>query len=324
MRDLANRFLTAKKRRLETGEMGLRSFSEYHKTCERVLRVLGKHRLVDDVRPADFGVLRASLARKRGPVTLAGEIQRVRSLFKFAVDSEMIDRPVRFGPEFKKPPMRVMRKARQRAGPKMFEAAEIRKLIDNASPQLRAMILLGVNCGLGNTDVSCLPRSALDLEAGILEFPRPKTAIPRRATLWPETMEALRVVEPVRPAPQDEADADLVFITKYGRQWVRVCEPKSATSKSQATVVDAVSLEFGKLMRACKVYQSGRGFYSLRHTFRTVADEVGDRPAVDLIMGHQDGSDISVHYIERISDERLRKVTEHVRAWVLAGTEARL
>ena len=36
-------------------------------------------------------------------------------------------------------------------------------------------------------------------------------------------------------------------------------------------------------------------------------------------MGHAD-NDISPHYRERISDERVRKVTNHTRGWVF-GTE---
>ena len=56
---------------------------------------------------------------------------------------------------------------------------------------LKAMLLLGVNCGLGNHDIAMLPLSALDLDSRWLKFPRPKTGIQRRCPLWPETVEAL-------------------------------------------------------------------------------------------------------------------------------------
>ena len=46
-----------------------------------------------------------------------------------------------------------MRKARAANGQRMFEAAELRKIIDAASQPLRAMVLLGINCGFGQTDV---------------------------------------------------------------------------------------------------------------------------------------------------------------------------
>ena len=45
---------------------------------------------------------------------------------------------------------------------------------------------------LGNTDVALLPVSAIDLKAGFLDYPRPKTAISERIPLWPETVAAIR------------------------------------------------------------------------------------------------------------------------------------
>jgi integrase len=166
--------------------------------------------------------------------------------------------------------------------------------------------------------VASLPIDALDLDAGVLAFPRTKTAIPRRATLWPETVAALRAALGARPEPKAAEDAGLVFVTRFGRRWVRVKAPgPRAKESSQAVTVDGVYLEFSKLLRSCAIASRGRGFYALRHTFRTVADEVGDRPAVDLVMGHQDGSDIATHYVERIGDERLLRITHHVRQAML-------
>jgi integrase len=59
-----------------------------------------------------------------------------------------------------------------------------------------------------------------------------------------------------------------------------------------------------------------RNLYTLRHTFRTIADLARDQPAADFIMGHE-SPHMSTHYRERISDERLRAVTGPVRAWLL-------
>lgn len=53
VRDLANRFLTAKQRRIDAGELTQRSFVDYFATCEAVLAFFGKNRLLDDIAPED-------------------------------------------------------------------------------------------------------------------------------------------------------------------------------------------------------------------------------------------------------------------------------
>ena len=66
---------------------------------------------------------------------------------------------------------------RNRRDARMFESDECRKLLDAAGVHLRAMILLGLNCGFGNSDCEQLPIEAVDLETGWIRFPRPKTAV---------------------------------------------------------------------------------------------------------------------------------------------------
>ncbi len=302
--DLCNHFLTAKQRQLEAGELGSRMFAEYKGTTDRLVSTFGKTRLVDDLAANDFEALRADHAKQWGPVRLGNEIQKVRTVFKYGFEAGLIEKPVRYGPQFKKPSRHVLRKHRAASGQRMFEAGEIRAMLDSASPQLRAMILLGVNAGFGNSDCGTLPRSAVDLDGGLVKFPRPKTGIERRCPLWPETVEALKAVIAERPTPTAEADAGLVFVTKYGRPW------------SHGGTSDAVTQETGKLLRTLKINgRRGLGFYALRHTFRTVADATRDFPAVRLIMGHADDSIDSV-YREHIDDSRLQAVADHVRAWL--------
>jgi integrase len=234
----------------------------------------------------------------------------VRVVFKFAADNDLIDRPVRYGQGFKRPSRKVLRINRAKKGPKLFTADEVRRLVGAAGPALRAMILLGINGGFGNADCGRLPRSAVDLGAAMIDFPRPKTGIPRRVPLWPETAAAVREALANRPEPKKEEHAGLVFVTKYGQPWV-----KDSTDPT-------VSKEFAKLLRAlCINGRKGLGFYTLRHTFRTVADEAKDQPAVDFIMGHEVPHMSSV-YRETISDARLRAVVGHVRQWLNAEPSA--
>jgi len=316
VRDLCNRFLTAKKTLLDTGELSPRTWSDYYTTCEGLVDHLGKARPVADLAGDDFEKLRATLAKTRGPISLGNEIQRVRTVLKFAWDESLIPAPVRFGSTFKKPSRKTVRRAKHAAGPRTIEAPELRKLIDAAGVPLKAMILLGINCGFGQTDVASLPLDALDLDRGWIDFPRIKTAIPRRCPLWPETVAAIRAAIEARPEPKGDADVGLVFVTKYGRRWVRMKAHQDENGAEKAGVVsDAVRLEFGKLLAALGMKRKGLGFYGLRHTFRTVADGAKDQPAADFLMGHVSDSMASV-YRDRVEDDRLKAVTDTVRTWL--------
>jgi integrase len=325
VRDLLNRFLSSKKHLLDAGELTRRTFNDYHSTCERIKGAFGLTRRADDLSPEDFEALRAQLAKTWGPVALGNEIQRVRVVFKYAYDNGLVAAPVRYGQGFKRPSKKVLRLHKAKQGPRLFSAEEVRALaggalvvgrdgpeLVRAGVHLRAMVLLGINCGFGNADCGALPLSALDLDAGVIDFPRPKTGIPRRCPLWPETVAALREALARRPQPKAAEAAGLVFVTSKGLPWAKDSDPGT------------ISKELAKLLRPLLGVngRKGLGFYTLRHTFRTVADGARDQPAADHIMGHEVPHMSSV-YRESISDERLRAVADHVRAWLFPPKPAR-
>jgi len=307
--DLCNAFLTAKLRQQTANELTARSFGEYKQTTDMLVAAFGAHRRVDDLTATDFSRLRATMAERWGPVRLGNSIARVKTVFKYGIDNKLIDKLIRFGGEFKKPGNAVLRRHRAQTGVKMLEADELRQLLTGAEGQLRAMILLGVNAGYGNGDVATLPRSALDLDAGWLSFPRPKTGVARRCWLWPETVAAVGEALARRPTPKSEA-ATLAFITLRGSGWIHFT-PAGCR-------IDNVTIRFTKLLKRLGLHRDGIGFYTLRRVFRTVADAARDPVAIDLIMGHTDAT-MGAHYRERVEDGRLKTVAEHVRTW-LFGT----
>jgi integrase len=306
-RDLVNRFLTTKRRLVDSGELEKRTWFDYLKTAERVLSFFGHNRLVESLQPEDFQRLREDLSGSRSPTTLSNEIGRVRVLFKYAYDHCLIGRPVRYGQGFKKPSRKTLRRERAKRPPRMFQAHELRQAIDAAGVQLRAMILLGINCGLGNNDCMLLLISALDLDREWLTYPRPKTGVTRECPLWPETVQALQEALAARPQVKSPEHQDRVFITRYGNPW----QPKTDTD-------NPVSKEMAKLLQQTGLKRPGLSFYALRHTFQTIGQQTLDKDAVRYIMGHvEDASDMSAVYNEqRPIDERLRKVTDHVRDWL--------
>lgn len=306
VRDAANAFLNHKADKRDVGELSIRTWAKYKEVTDLLVSHFGRNRLVADVRPDDFTALKNAMTKRWGPLRVADFIQHIRSVFKHAFDSEIIDRPVRFGPGFDRPSQKVIRLHRAKQGPKRFAASEVRGLVDAAGTPLRAMILLGINCGFGNADCASLPTVAIDLKNGIIDYPRPKTGIARRCPLWPETVDALRTALEARAKPK-EGHEDLAFVTVRGTPWV---------SLRAMDRTDGIAVHFGALLKKLGINgRKGLGFYTLRHTFRTVADEAKDQPAADFIMGHEVPHMSSI-YRETISDARLKAVTDHVRFWL--------
>jgi integrase len=317
--DLCNQFLRFKRTKVNSGELTLRSWQDYHGTAEKLMDVLGDGKIVESLTPADFERMRASYTCK--VVRLSNEICRARIIFRFAFDQSLIVAPVRFGEAFKRPTRTALRvaraKDRRQHGSRMFSSEELRSILDQAPQPLHAMILLGCCAGFSNMDCATLPISAVDLDNAIIDFPRPKTGIPRHIPLWPETVASLREWLDLRPEAKYAEDANLVFLTGHRRAWHR---KGRFAEEGGVTVVKGVHCPltkvFGDLLAKTGVPGKRRNFLALRHGFRTVARGARDREAVDALMGHADGS-MAAHYLEdTLPIERLMAVTDYVRAWL--------
>lgn len=302
---LCNRFLMAKEQKQIAGEITNRQFQDLFSVCSLLLDEFGNNRLVDDLLTEDFSRLWGKLSKRYAPGSMQTRIPRIKSVFKFGYESGILEKPMRFGPEFKPPSRRVMRVAKQEKGSRTFTAEEIKALLSGANPTMQAMVLLGINAGFGNSDCAMLPLDAVELNSGWIFYYRHKTGIERRCKLWPETVKALRVVLENRPKAKTNETSKLFFVTTFGNSW------------GKQTADNPVQKEMTKLLRKTGLTKRGRGFYGLRHTFRTVADGTRDFPAVRLVMGHVDDSMDAV-YRESIQDERLIDVSEFVRTWLFS------
>jgi integrase len=260
VKELVNTFLNTKQALVDSGELLARTWTDYKAAGDLVVSRFRKSRLVEDLGPDEFAALRQHMARRWAPTSVRSVIQRVRCIFKFAAENRLIYGPVCYGQNFKRPSPRVLRLEKPRQGPKLFTVGEIRRLLAAASVPVKAQLLLGINCGFGNTDCGTLPSSAIDWEKCIIDFPRPKTGIPRRCPLWPETVEAIKAAQAARPQPKKEEYAGLIFITHRGLSWAKEIADSPLTK------------EVARLLKALGI-NGHRNFYTLPHTFRTVADE---------------------------------------------------
>jgi integrase len=328
IRDLVIAYLREKKASLTTGELSARSFADAHRTCQNLVDHFGKTRLADDITPTDFAGYRAALAERLSFITLGILIQRTRSIFKFAFENKLIKTLPDYGTGFKKPSKKTLRIQRSQKPPKLLSRDDITKLLDVASVQMKAMILLACNGGLGNSDVAGMEKKHIDFASGWINYPRLKTGVPRRFPLWPETSAALKAALAIRPAHKSPDDANVVFITRCGGRWIKnVMESRKnegdqddgSKKALRVNFDDEVVKEFRKLFTVAKVERpKGHGFYTMRHVFETEAGNSCDQVAVDAIMGHcPDDMDMSARYREKLpNDERLQKVTDHMHAWL--------
>lgn len=306
VKNMIDGFLWHQEQRKNSGEITARTFENYRDIGLLMADTLGRTRVVSSLRPGDFAKMRLALGSGGSPATLKVKIGYVKAFFAWAHRNEEIDRLPKYGDSFVKPSKLAIRRARSAKGKRLLAPEQIRSLIDTAKPRFKAAILLGINAAFGNSDIAEIRHRHLDLKKAWVDFPRPKTGIERRCPLWPETVQALREAIALRSDPADPVDADRVFLTIHGRPLVRF---------NGKTWADTVGVSFRQLCIDAGIYQSGLGFYWLRHTWRTQADSTRDFPACDRIMGHS-ANDMATEYREEIADERLKAVSDHVHAWL--------
>jgi integrase len=313
VQEMVARFLNARRLDVESQALDLRTWKEYEDYGERLIRVFGGSAVVQELGPEDFLKLKADLQRThKSLVSLKGDIRKIKVFFNWAGPSEkgknLYQRPLRFGPDFQAPSTKAIKRQLDRQPTKVFSRKQIRRLLAKAGPKLRAMILLGINCGLGNTDCARLTRRRVNLKTGWLHYPRPKTGVERHCPLWPETIEAIQKVWAAKKVPHDPAYRRHVFLT--GRR-----RPFDGTD---------ISHEFRKL--ADKIKLECSGFYALRHTFATIGSRANLQKALDTIMGDVPPANYMVRSVYdhgKASKSDLRTVVNLVHAWLYpAGTNS--
>jgi integrase len=285
--ELLGIFYGDKESQFREGVLSGVAVKEYKTTCNAILAHFGAKLAVETLTHEDFTKLRAALVKgKQGqtyaPATTKRRLTVARMIF--ALGSEQIRQPLPYKKPLLSPSKLVMRRRQREQGPRMYEARDIRKLVEAADPHLKAMVLLGINCGFGPKDCETLPASAIT--GDWLQHPRSKTEVDRRCPLWPETVAALAALP----------ESDHVF---NGRVWSR----------------HEIARQFAELCKACEV--ANHGHYSLRRTFETVAATAEVNQAViDAVMGHT-RNDMASIYRQKIFDQQLQRCVNHVRAWYL-------
>jgi integrase len=277
-------FLESKQRQADLGRIKQRTVHEWKSFLQLAAESLGKVKPAEGLRGDDFDRVVEAYSKRWGPVRQLNAIRTVRAAFKFALEEELIDRPVRFGQNFSGPKKRELRLHRATKGERMLEPRQLRSLINEATGCLKPAILLGVNCGFIPVDVVRLRPQ--HIAGGYINLVREKTGILRRCPIWPETQAAL---------------AD--------------CPPPLTSRRGNPLIEVALSQLFRKLVDKLGFYRLGVNFAMLRHVHQTIGELSGDSVAVKHTMGHSEQG-MSETYRERFPDDRRLKVTNTIRAWL--------
>lgn len=304
---LLNSLLDEKAAARDRGELTAVTFNDYHRIAKHVAAFFGKARRLSTLEPGDFARYRQSLPATWAPTTINNQLRYVRAIFNYANAIDATPRPINFSRGLAAVSKSNVRKHEATRPRKEFTAAEIWSLHDAANETMRAFILLGLNAAYGTADIGRLQRSDIDLEGQWIGVPRGKTGVDRGCWLWPETVTALRAAIASRPSSTNERLDGFAFLTRDRQPWF------VDGSKS-----NPLTMAFTKLKKQVGIVRAGVGHYALRHVFRTIADGSRDTPAIDYVMGHDDGRMGSL-YRESIDQERIVAVCEHVRAWWLAA-----
>ncbi len=298
-----NQFLAAKERAVASGDLVVITFQAYSYSMKAMLQELDPDIILDSLVPADWYRLRSALGATRKPNTMGNVLQHLRTFCTFCYRTRLIDSPLNTGDALRRPPAKVIRRQRHEIGPRDLQARDIRKIVKAADSPMDAIILLAINTGFGNTDCMLLEKSALDLRAGMVHWPRVKTQIPRHTPLWPRTVVAIERALLIEPASPEYTK--LVFLRSNGLPF----EIHGGAS---------ISTAFRQIIDKLGLYRPGIGFYGLRRTFETIAAD-SDIPqrAIDAVMGHVPPEDeMSAIYRQWASKEQIRRAVAAVHRWL--------
>jgi integrase len=179
IKTLCNLYLEHQDSRAKIGQIKLRHVYDQVSLLKDFVRFIGPNRIVADISTLELQNYRKKLIKVgKSPNTINNRIATVKAMYNWALDNEMISNS---------PRLKAVKKI---TSPKQerptFTVTQIQVLLQNASPQMKAMIWLGLNCGFGCTDCAELRWKNLDLKNARVNFPRGKTGIGRNHPLWPE------------------------------------------------------------------------------------------------------------------------------------------
>ncbi len=288
---LCETFLSSKRAEASRGDISPITLDHLERTCRLIVDAMGRRKLCD-LKGLDFTGLRNSMPGDWGTHNIAGNVRRIRQVFKFGYDNDLCP-PIKFG-ELKVPSKRVSRGERNKQEHRVWTAKQINQLLTVCTPTDRAIVLLGVHCGMTLADCGRLERDMIS--GNQLTQLRLKSNVVRVAHLSSSVLEAVT-----------EADSGLdgpMLRTQAGN-------PVWATNGSY------FSSRLGRLKQRAGIKESVT-HHGLRRTFYSVATKCPNVPVsvIKGIMAHTPEDVGAEHYQTSIDHNAIAKVSDYMDLWL--------
>ena len=292
LKTLCNLYLEHQNCRVQAGEIKLAQVYDCKITLKDFALYIGHNRSISDISTLDLQSYRSKLIKqKKSSARINNHISAFKAMYHWALENEIIGNA---------PNLKAIKKLpRTKKTMPTFSTNEIKIILDSANPKMRAMILLGLNCGFGCTDCSELLWENVNIEKKRVDFPRTKTGVDRNFPLWKETVKALKELPRLNKR---------VFNTEQGYEVVRFLEKPLEDGSIRIQKYDNVTREFTKLLKKAGLKkEKGVGFYTLRRTAATLAAKSGDPFAVQKLLGHADLK-MATTYVQDVSEQTDRAI----------------
>lgn len=285
--------------KVKAGEITARHHADQQNCLNKFVNSIGKFVKVRDISTLDLQKYKRHVKRSYSAQRLNLNISVMKAMFHWAKKNEILS----FIPNIDI----VSREKVEHKQRFIFSSEQIQKILDIADVQMKAMVLLGLNCGFGCMDCAQLKWSDMDFENSRVVLPRGKTGIMRDLPLWPETINAIRNIS--------RKDGKLVFYTKHGKPMIS--EKHIVTENSEKySSVNMVTARFARLIKKAGIkVPQGTGFYALRRAAATMAAQSGDPFAVQRLLGHAN-LQMATRYVQDVS-KQTDEVVNNSRKFIL-------
>ncbi|MDM4018239.1 tyrosine-type recombinase/integrase [Roseiconus lacunae] len=295
-------YLELHRKRVEAGELSAGRYQKIQTCVDFFVAWYGKSTAVATIDGRTLARLHSHLLElvskdACAPGYANDRLREVRSLIRWLWEQDAVEKLP------KNIDSRGLRIARKASTPQTFTVFEIEKLVRTSNGRVRLWILLGLNCGMTQRDISELQDSQVDWLVGRITRKRSKTqkheSVPTVTyKLWPETHQLLKELR---------SGGERVLVNRNGQPLLQEYVDDNGKYKKNDNIRNA----YNRLLTKADLTKS---FKLLRKTSASLLDNHSTfRGLGELFLGHAPRTVAQRHYIQT-TDTALDDAIDYLRS----------